>query len=67
MDHVNRHREDGEEAVKRTSKVVPLDAGENSESVQVAPESKSRLERNKPVGRKGERGSKSYEKQNRRP
>jgi hypothetical protein len=29
---VHNHREDGEEAVKRTSKVVPIDAGEGSES-----------------------------------
>ena len=44
-DKVNRHREDGEEAIKRTGKVVPIDAGKGSESVQVTPDSKSQSEK----------------------
>jgi len=37
---VNTHREDGEEALKRTSKVLPIDGGKkNPKSVEnVAPE-----------------------------
>ena len=33
-DRVNKHREDGEEAMKRTSNVVPIDAGKRGESVR---------------------------------
>ena len=29
---VHNHREDGEEAIKRSSKVVPIDAGQGNES-----------------------------------
>jgi hypothetical protein len=61
-DDVNRHREDGEEAIKRTSQVVPLDAGKNSESVQVSPDSKSQLEESKSVSRKAGRGADRREK-----
>jgi len=48
----NRHREDGEESIKRNSKVVPIDSGKNRESVQVNSDSKSQLEKNKSVRRK---------------
>ena len=44
-DQVNRHREDGEEAIKRTSKVVPIHSGENHESVQVASDTKQEKEK----------------------
>jgi hypothetical protein len=47
VDRVNNHREDGEEAIKRTSKVVPIDAGRNGESVQVSRKGKSKPEKNK--------------------
>ncbi len=33
-DRVSKHREDGEEAIKRTSNVVPIDSGKSGESVQ---------------------------------
>ena len=33
-DRVTKHREDGEEAIKRTSNVVPIDSGRRGESVQ---------------------------------
>ena len=39
-ERVNKHREDGEEAIKRSNKVVPIDAGRDNESVQVTPDSK---------------------------
>lgn len=38
---VNKHREDGEEAIKRSSNVVPIDAGKGKESVQVTSDSES--------------------------
>lgn len=41
-DRVNQHREDGEEAIKRTDNVVPIDAGRDRQSVQVTPDSKPR-------------------------
>lgn len=40
-DKVNKHREDGEEAIKRTGKVVPIDSGKDRESVQVNSDSES--------------------------
>ena len=46
-DRVNQHREDGEEAMKRTGKVVPIDSGKNREGVQVTPDSNSRSEKAK--------------------
>ena len=61
-DAVNRHREDGEEAIKRTSKVVPMDAGRNSESVQVATHSRFHLE-TKSVRRKRASNSKRANRQ----
>jgi len=50
-DDVNNHREDGEEAMKHTSKVVPIDAGRNSASVQRTPVSEPSSEKNKAVPR----------------
>ncbi len=47
VDRVNKHREDGEEAIKRTSNVVPIDAGKNRASVQVSRESKPQPEKRK--------------------
>jgi hypothetical protein len=47
-DRVNKHREDGEEAIKRSSNVVPIDAGKGKESVQVTPDSESQSEENQP-------------------
>jgi len=61
-ERVNQHREDGEEAIKHTSKVVPIDAGKNGESVQVASESKSQLERKAFVRDGKKRGSSSHKK-----
>lgn len=46
-DRVNKHREDGEEAIKRTSNVVPIDSGKNREGVQVTPDSEARSEKEK--------------------
>lgn len=46
-ERVNNHREDGEESIKRTGKVVPIDAGRRRASVQVSREGKSRAEKNK--------------------
>ena len=37
-DTVNKHREDGEEAIKRSSHVVPIDANKGRGSVQVTPD-----------------------------
>jgi hypothetical protein len=54
---VNKHREDGEEAIKRTSKVVPTDAGRDRESVQAATDSRSQLEKKKPVAGQSKRVS----------
>ena len=45
-DRVNKHREDGEEAIKRTSNVVPIDSGKNR-GVQVTPDSESRSQKEK--------------------
>lgn len=50
-DRVNNHREDGEEAVRRTGKVVPIDSGKESASVQVSREGKSQPENNKRIRR----------------
>ncbi len=33
-DRVTKHREDGEEAMKRTSNVVPIDSGKSGKTVQ---------------------------------
>lgn len=49
-DRVNNHREDGEEAIKRTSKVVPIDSGKDNESVQATTDCKSQLEKKKSAG-----------------
>ena len=46
-DRVNNHREDGEQAIKRTSNVVPIDSGKDNESVQTTTDSKSQLEKKK--------------------
>ena len=46
-DQVVRHREDGEEAIKRTNNVVPIDSGKDNESVQTTTESTSQLEKKK--------------------
>ena len=43
-DRVNNHREDGEEAIKRTSNVVPIDSGKNREGGQVTSDSKTSSE-----------------------
>ena len=43
-DRVNKHREDGEEATKRTSNVVPIDSGKRSESVQPTTNAKGESE-----------------------
>jgi len=45
-DRVHQHREDGEEAIKRTGKVVPIDSGKDRESVQVNSDNESQLEKN---------------------
>ena len=37
---VNKHREDGEESIKQTGKVVPIDSGKDRESVQITPDPK---------------------------
>ena len=52
VDKVSKHREDGEEAIKRSSKVVSIDSGRNRGSVQVISDSKSQLQKNKSVRRK---------------
>lgn len=46
-DRVNKHREDGEEAIKRTSNVVPIDSGKSHEGVQVTADPKPHPEREK--------------------
>ena len=46
-DQVVHHREDGEEAIKRTNNVVPIDSGKDNESVQPATDSTSQLEKKK--------------------
>ena len=46
-DRVNNHREDGEEAIKRTNNVVPIDSGRANESVQVTTDSGSQPEKKK--------------------
>ena len=43
MDKVNKHRELDEEAIKRSSKVVPIDAGKKRQSVQASSDSRSQL------------------------
>lgn len=53
-DRVIKHREDGEEAIKRSSKVVPIDAGKNTGSVQSTTTSKSETNENDPARREGE-------------
>ena len=40
-DRVNKHREDGEEAIKRSDNVVPIDSGRDRESVQVNSDAES--------------------------
>jgi len=49
VDRVNNHREDGEEAIKRTNKVVPLDPGKDNESVQPAADFNAPSEKKKPA------------------
>ena len=48
-DQVVRHREDGEEAIKRTNNVVPIDSGKDNDnaSVQTTTDSTSQLEKKK--------------------
>jgi len=53
-DKVNKHREDGEEAIKRSNDVVPIDAGNGRESVQVTQDSESQSEGNKSLRRERE-------------
>ena len=48
---MNKQREDGEEALKQTEKVIPIDQGKNS-GVQVTPESEA--EKNKSLHGEGE-------------
>ena len=51
-DKVNKHRELDEEAIKRSSKVVPIDAGKKRQSMQASSDSKSQLQKSKSVRRK---------------
>ncbi len=55
-DRVNQHREDGEEAIQRTSNVVPIDSGRNRETVQVTPDAKPENEEMKAKKKKTARG-----------
>ena len=51
VDKVNKHGELDEEAIKRSSKVVPIDAGKKRQSGQASSDSKSQLQKNKSVRR----------------
>ena len=64
-DDVNKHREDGEEAIKSTSKVVPIDAGRDRESVQASTGSRIQLQKKKSIGRENKRASKGVERPDR--
>jgi hypothetical protein len=41
VDRVNQTREDGEESIKRTGEVIPIDSGKERASVQIRREGKS--------------------------
>jgi hypothetical protein len=52
VDKVNKHRELEVEAIKRSSKVVSIDAGKKRQSVQASSDSRSQLPKNESVRRK---------------